>query len=147
MLNHAFTVKLLGYTRSGIFPAISVNKGSHSCQQLQPPQWRAGEPWGNSGRKEYLPSNIAPIRLQSSPAVSPEETQDVKPRDTGPRRLRCIPKEWLQWALALVSTHTPTCCKPPPWLTGGAVAYQWSPGFYTFPVSLILHPASVVGVV
>ena len=141
MLNHAFTVKLLWYIRSGLFPAISVNKGGLSHQQLQPPQWRAGEPWGNSGRKEYLPSIIAAIRLQSPPAVSPEETQDVKTQDTGPRQLGCIPEEWFQWARTLASTHTAMQCKPPPWLTGGAIAYQWSPGFHHFPVSLILHPA------
>ena len=29
----------------------------HSHRQLQPPQWWAGEPWGNSGWKEYLPSS------------------------------------------------------------------------------------------
>ena len=96
----------LWYIRSGIFPAVSVNKGGHSYQQSQPSQWRAGEPWGNSGRKEYLPSIIAAIRLQSPPAVSPEETQDVETQDTGPRQLRCIPKEWFQWARTLASTHT-----------------------------------------
>ena len=29
----------------------------HSHQQLQPPGWWAGAPWGNSRRKEHLPSN------------------------------------------------------------------------------------------
>ena len=73
-----------------------------------------GEPWGNSGCG-----------------------------NTGyrPQTLRCIPKEWFQWARTPASTHTAIQCKPPPWLTGGAIACQWSPGFHPFPVSLILRPA------
>ena len=44
---------------NGIFPAVSVNKGYHSHQRLQPPL--------------------------NSELVSPEGTQVVKSEDTGPR--------------------------------------------------------------
>ena len=37
--------------------------------------------------------HLAAIRLQPLPVVHPEETQDVKMQDTGPRQLRCISKE------------------------------------------------------
>jgi len=36
---------------------------------------------------------LAAIRLQQLPMVSPEETQDMKTRDAGPRELRCISKK------------------------------------------------------
>ena len=39
-----------------MFPGISVNKRCNSHQQLPPPQKVRCEPWGNSGRKEYLSS-------------------------------------------------------------------------------------------
>ena len=42
--------------RDEIFPAISENKGYHSHQQLQSAQ-KVDEPWEDSGRKGYLPSN------------------------------------------------------------------------------------------
>ena len=35
------------------------------------------------------------------PMVHPEETQDEKAQDTGPRQLRCISKGWFQWARLL----------------------------------------------
>ena len=34
-----------------------------------------------------------------------KEAQDVKTQDTGPKELRCISKEWLQWAQTLASSH------------------------------------------
>ena len=37
--------------------------------------------------------HLGAIKLQPLPTVSPEETQDVKTQDTGPRELRCISKE------------------------------------------------------
>ena len=40
---------------NGIFPAISVNKAFTVISNCSSPRW-ASEPWGNSGRKEYLPS-------------------------------------------------------------------------------------------
>ena len=42
--------------RNEMFPGISVNKTCNSHQQLPPPQKVRCEPWGNSGRKEYLSS-------------------------------------------------------------------------------------------
>ena len=49
--------------------------------------------------------HLAAIRLGPLPTVSPEETQGVKIQDTGPRWLRCISKEWVQWAQTLASSH------------------------------------------
>ena len=50
--------------------------------------------------------HLAAIRLQPLPMVSLEETQDVKAQDTGPRQMRCISKEWFQWAWTLASSYT-----------------------------------------
>ena len=36
---------------------------------------------------------LAAIRLQPLPMVSPEEAQDVKTQDHGPRELKCLSKE------------------------------------------------------
>ena len=44
-------------------------------------------------RAEKNTCHLAAIRLQPLPAVSPEETQDVKIQDAGPRELRCTSKE------------------------------------------------------
>ena len=65
--------------RNEIFPAISVNKGCHRHQQLQPP-WMVS--WGvlRDLRKEYL--HPAAIIQQPLPTVSPEETQHMKIQDT-----------------------------------------------------------------
>ena len=79
--------------RNGILPAISVNKGCHSHQRLQPPA--KGElviPEGSQEGKNNA-CHLAAIRLQALAMVSPEETQDMKTQDTGPRWLRCISKE------------------------------------------------------
>ena len=60
-----------------------------------------GEPWGNSGWWQMgclLPS---PQPLQPPPRVQPEGTQNGKEQDTGLRELRCISKEWFQWAQIL----------------------------------------------
>ena len=37
--------------------------------------------------------HLVAIRLQPLPTVSPEEAQDVKTQDPGPRQPRCILKE------------------------------------------------------
>ena len=42
--------------RNGIFPAISVNKDVTVISNYRPPMW-AGESWGNTEGKEYLPSS------------------------------------------------------------------------------------------
>ena len=87
---------------NGIFPAISVNKGCHSRQRLQPSnvsQWAL-----RKLRAEKNTRHLAAVRLQPLPAVSAEETQGVKTQDTGPRWLRCISKEWFQWAQTLASS-------------------------------------------
>ena len=55
------------------------------------------------GKNTY---HLAAIRLQPLPIVSPGETQNVKTQDTGPRQLRCISKEWFQWAYTFASSHT-----------------------------------------
>ena len=79
-----------------MLPAISVNIGccSHHVITLQLPQmWPLRELRIETG---CPPSSHQP--LQPPPTVHPEETQDGKTQDSGPRELRCISKEWFQWA-------------------------------------------------
>ena len=69
---------------NGIIPAISVNKGCHSHQRLQPPA--SGERVSPEGTQEGKNTcHLAAIRLQPLPTVSPEETWGMKTQDTGPR--------------------------------------------------------------
>ena len=61
---------------NGIFPAMSINKGCHSHQWLQPSNvsW-----WALRKLKaEKNTCHLAAIRPQPLPVVSPEENQDVK---------------------------------------------------------------------
>ena len=61
---------------NGVFPAISINKGCHCHQWLEPSNvsW-----WAlRKLRAEKNTCHLAAIRLQPLPAVSTEETQDVK---------------------------------------------------------------------
>ena len=46
--------------RNEMFPGISVHKRHNSHHQLPSPQKVRSEPWGNSGRKEYLSSKKPP---------------------------------------------------------------------------------------
>ena len=97
-------VLINGIVINGIFPAISRNKGCHSHQRLQPSKVSR---WAlRKLRAEKNTCHPAAIRLQPLPAMSPEETRDVKTQDTGPRELRCISKEWFQWAQTLASSQT-----------------------------------------
>ena len=66
--------------RNEILPAISVNKGCHSHQQLQASNV---SPEGTQEGKNTC--HLAAITLQPLPEVPPEETQDVKAQDTGLR--------------------------------------------------------------
>ena len=68
--------------RNKIVPAVSVNKGCHSHQQLQRPP-RVSPKGTQEGNKEYLPSGTH--RTELLLMVHPEEAQDVKTQDTGPR--------------------------------------------------------------
>ena len=51
-------------------------------------------PEGTQGAKNTF--HLPAIRLQPLPTLSPEETQDMKTQDTGPRYLRCTSEERLQ---------------------------------------------------
>ena len=82
-----------------VYFLISVNKDVRVISNYCRLERWAGEPWGNSGWKEYLPSGIH--LTAATPYREPWGTQD-----TGPRELRCIWKEWLQWAQTLASFHT-----------------------------------------
>ena len=71
--------------RNGLLPAMSVNKGCHSHQRLQPQPkvtWWAPREL----RKEKNTCHLAAIRLQPRPRLSPEETP-----------------MWKHWILALES--------------------------------------------
>ena len=70
--------------RNGIFPAISVSKGCHSHQRIA--ATTDGELVSPEETQEGKNTrHLAAIRLQPLPMVSPEEIQDVKTLDTGPR--------------------------------------------------------------
>ena len=73
--------------RNGIFPAISVNKGCHGHQQLQPSNLSPEET--QEGKNTC---HIAAFRLQPLPRASLEETQDVETQDADARELRCTSK-------------------------------------------------------
>lgn len=85
--------------RNGMFSAIPANKWCHSHQRLQPPQKvTCGEPWGNSGRKKYLPSSSP---SDSVLLIQPWEAQDGK---TGfwPQIVEMhIKRDLFQWAQTL----------------------------------------------
>ena len=69
---------------NGMLPAISVNKGCHSS--LAVAATASGELVSPEGTQEGKNTcHLVAIRLQPLPTVSPEETQDVKTQNTGPR--------------------------------------------------------------
>ena len=90
--------------RNGIFPAVSVNKDVTVISDDRPPVW-TGEPWGHSRRKEYLPSSSQPPDCSHSLWWASRKLGSWT-QDSVPRSLRCISKEWFQWAQTLVSSHT-----------------------------------------
>ena len=82
--------------RTGIFPVISI--GWHSHPDSSPP--------GHSGRRR-----VPAIRSHQKPSGCSHSLQGAlmnfvwKTQDTGPRELRCIWKDWLQWVQTLASSH------------------------------------------
>ena len=75
------------FVNEKILPAISVNKEccSHQAFTLQPPGWMVSPEGTQDGRGRPPPNHQT---LQPPPMVHPEETQDEKAQDTGPRELR-----------------------------------------------------------
>ena len=95
------TVLLLCTDICTVFPGISINKDVIVISDLGPPNvnfWVL-----RATRKENNTCNPAAIRLQSLPAVSTME----KCRILAPAswELRCIWKEWFQWAKTLASSQ------------------------------------------
>ena len=76
---------------------IAVVKSSHDSHP-------DGEPRGNSRFKQDA-WHIA-VTTGATLITHPEETQDEKAQDTGPRQLRCTAKEWFQSVQTLASSHT-----------------------------------------
>ena len=75
----------VGFLRNRVFAAISVKKKKKDITVIRDcshHRWWAGEPWGNSWRKEYR--HLEVTRLHSLPTVRPEETRDVK-TESGPQ--------------------------------------------------------------
>ena len=64
--------------------------------------------------KQKMRQSPSHQQLQTLPSVHSEGTQDGKEQGTGPRQLRCIPKEWFQWAQTLASSpmHMNVCSVP-----------------------------------
>ena len=94
---------VLKLLRNKILPAVSVNKGCHSHRRLQPPPTVSWWALRELRKETKNTCHRAAIRLQPRPKVSPEQTQDLKTWDTGPRELRRVSKEWLRWAQILAS--------------------------------------------
>jgi len=64
----------------------------------------ATEPWSNPGRR--IPGISQPTDCSHSLRWSWEkEAQDMKTQESGPRLLRCILKEWFQWAQVFSCNH------------------------------------------
>ena len=75
----------------------------HSHQQLQSSRVRVNPEETQEG-KEYLAWSSH--QTAATPHSEPWGSQDVKTQGTGPRKLRCISKEWFQWTHTLASSHT-----------------------------------------
>ena len=69
--------------RNGIFPDRSVNKVCQSSAIAATANSELVSPEEIQEGKNTC--HLAAIRVQPLPMVSPEETQDVKTQDTGPR--------------------------------------------------------------
>ena len=69
--------------RNGVFPAISVNKGCHSHQRLQ--QSLNGELVSPRKLRKKNCCHLRNHQTAATPYGEPEETQDVRTRDTGLR--------------------------------------------------------------
>ena len=65
-------------------------------------QW-AGEPWANSGRKEYLPSSRH--QTTATPYGVSGGNSGFE-SNSGPTKLRSISKESFQWTKTFASSHT-----------------------------------------
>lgn len=83
-------------------PAISVNKECWGHQAIS----HYSCPWWWVLREHKTQKNRLPSATTGTPSGVPEGIQDGKEQDTGPRPLKCISKEWFQWAQTLVSSHT-----------------------------------------
>ena len=61
------------------------------------------DPWGNLWYRHMGCSLSSPRPLHPHTVVYLKMRQDGKEQDIGPRYLRCVSKEWFQWAQPLVS--------------------------------------------
>ena len=92
---------LYRHLRHWVFPAISINMDVIVISDLGPPNvnfWVL-----RAISKENNTCNPAAIRLQSLPAVSTMEKCQILAPDSW--ELRCIWKEWFQWAQTLASSQ------------------------------------------
>ena len=78
---------LLWRVRNGIFPATSVNKGCHKSSVIATTAdgKLVSHEETQEGKNICQERTLAAVRPQPLPMVSPEETQDMKTQDTGPR--------------------------------------------------------------
>ena len=71
--------------RNGIFPAVSLNKGCQSKSSAIAATADGELMTLDRTQERKNICHLAAITLQPLPMLSPEETQDVKTLDTGPR--------------------------------------------------------------
>ena len=62
-------------------------------------QYELVNPEGTQESKEYLPSSSH--RTVATPDGEPRGNSGCEVQDSGPRKLRCIHKEWFQWTQTL----------------------------------------------
>ena len=104
-----------GFHEMIVSPAISINKKCHNrqrflaskCEWMLPKLWAnrcchpippphptvQGDCWGSEVSGNATSSHLSLLKVN-------------KETGFGPRQLRCIWKEWIQWAQRLVSSHT-----------------------------------------
>ena len=94
---------LKSIVRSGIFPAISVNKDVTVLKDSSGPVW-AGEPKGTQEGEEYLRSNSH--QITATACGEPQGNSGCENhRILATGELRCMWKEWFQWAQTLAFSH------------------------------------------
>ena len=89
-----------------MMPAIAVNKGCPAIINRSHPRWWALRELRKETKAPTISHTYTCHHLHLPPKVQFEETRGVKAQGTGPRWLRCLSKEWFQWAQVLAPSHT-----------------------------------------
>ena len=88
----------------GGLPSLGLHRVGHDWSDLAAAAVWAGESYVNSRRRRIQLSSIHQTAVTS--CSHSLQWALLKTQDSGPRWLRCISKEWFQWAQTLASPHT-----------------------------------------